>query len=306
VTKSLLGSQKAVEHLVGSVRRGECILFLGAGVHAPPPPDAPWVYPEETRLPMAGALAQELARDCEFETHLPNDSPWDLQRVSLCYENTRGLGRQALVDTLVRLLDEGKEPSPALRMLASLPFQILVTTNYDHLLERSLHELGKREQKLVYNPEHDEPSEDVTTDPTPERPLLFKIHGDLDRRESIVITDEDYITFVQRMAEKENSHPVPPTVRYRMMKWPILFVGFSLRDYNLRLLFRTLRWRVDPAKFPVCYSVDLKPDPLIVEVWEHQRRFVTFVPQNLWNFVPWLYKEVLGHDYGTAAPGDAA
>lgn len=302
----MLGSQKAVENLVGSVKKGECILFLGAGVHAPPSPGSRWSYHKKKRLPMAGGLAQALARDCGFKQQLPNDSAWDLQRVSLCYENTRGLGRQALVDTLVRLLHEGKEPSPALRMLASLPFRIIVTTNYDHLLERALHELGKNEQKLIYNAKHDEPAEDVAADPAPERPLLFKVHGDLDKRESLVITDEDYITFVQRMSEKEASHPVPLTVRYRMKQWPILFVGFSLRDYNLRLLFRTLRWRVDPAKFPICYSVDLKPDPLIVEVWEHQRRFVTFVPHNLWDFVPWLYKEVLGREYAAAAPGDAA
>lgn len=301
-----LGPQKAIENLVGCVKRGECILFLGAGAHAPPVAGMPWGYPEDKRVPMAGSLAQTLARDCEFEKQLPGEPPGDLQRVSLCYETSPGLGRQALIAALIHLLEEGKDPSPALRMLAALPFRIIVTTNYDHLLERALHDLGKQEVKLVYNPQHDEPAEDVPADPAPERPLLFKIHGDLDRRESIVITDEDYITFIQRMSEKEASHPVPLTVRYRMKQWPILFVGFSLRDYNLRLLFRTLRWRVDPAKFPVCYSVDLKPDPLIVEVWEHQRRFVTFVPQNLWDFVPWLYKEVLGHEYGAAAPGDAA
>jgi hypothetical protein len=301
----MLGSQKAVENLVDSVKKGECILFLGAGVHAPPAAGMPWVYPKEQRLPMAGALAKALCKGCDFKERFPKDSPWDLQRVSLCYENTQGLGRQALVDTLVDLLHTGKQPSPALRMLAALPFKIIVTTNYDHLLERSLHDLGKEEQKLVYNPEHDEPAEDLSADPTPERPLLFKIHGDLNKRESIVITDEDYITFVQRMSEKEASHPVPLTVRFRMKQWPILFVGFSLRDYNLRLLFRTLRWRADPANFKVSYSVDLNPDRLIVEVWERQRRFVTFISENLWDFVPWLHKKVLG-PHGAAAPGNAA
>ena len=302
----VLGSQKAVENLIGCVKRGDCILFLGAGVHFPPPPESTYVYPEEHRLPLGSALARELATDCEFESKLPGDSVWDLQRVSLCYETTEGLGRKALVDALVRHLDEGKEPSPAVRMLAELPFKIVITTNYDHLFERAVHTTGKREKRLIYNPQHGTRSEDIDADPTPERPLLFKIHGDLDERESIVITDEDYITFVQRMSEKEQCHPVPETVRYRMMRWPMLFVGYSLKDYNLRLLFRTLRWSVDPASFPVCYSVDLRPDPLILQVWQNQRRFITFVTQNLWDFIPWLYKEVHGHEYGAAAPGDAA
>ncbi len=125
------------------------------------------------------------------------------------------------------------------------------------------------------------------------------MHGDFDDRASIVITDEDYITFVQRMSDKDALHPVPETIRYRMLKWPTLFVGYSLRDYNLRLLFRTLRWRVDPANFPQSFSVDRNPDPLILQVWQHERRFITFVTQDLWTFVPWLYKEVCGEEYPT-------
>ena len=64
-----------------------------------------------------------------------------------------------------------------------------------------------------------------------------------------------------------------------MKRWPTLFVGYSLRDYNLRLLFRTLRWRIDPANFPRAFSVDRTPDPLILEVWQNQRRFITFIAQ---------------------------
>jgi hypothetical protein len=123
------------------------------------------------------------------------------------------------------------------------------------------------------------------------------MHGDLDQRDSIVITDEDYITFIQRMSDKEALHPVPQTVRFRMKKWPTLFVGYSLRDYNLRLIFRTLRWRVDPANFPPSFSIDKNPDPLLLHVYQYERHFVTFVTQDLWTFVPWLFKEITGEEY---------
>jgi hypothetical protein len=285
---------KVIEKLVDQIRRGECILFLGAGVHAPPPEDSPYRYPEEKRPPLGGTLALQLSQDCEFENILPQDSPYDLQRVSLCYETTRGLGRKALVDALGAQLREGREPSPALHLLAALPFRIVVTTNYDQLFERALAGAGKEPVRLVYDPTPGRAARDVASDPTPERPLLFKIHGDLDHRESIVITDEDYIGFVQRMSEKEQTHPVPETVRYRMRKWPLLFVGYSLRDYNLRLLFRTLRWQVDPADAPISYSVDHQPDPLILRVWQDERHFVTFLTLNLWAFVPELHRAVQG------------
>jgi hypothetical protein len=150
---------------------------------------------------------------------------------------------------------------------------------------------------VVYDPDSDKPTRDVADDPTESQPLLFKMHGDLEQKDSIVITDEDYITFVQRMSDKDTIHPIPLSIRFRMTKWRTLFVGYSLRDYNLRLLFRTLRWRLDPANFPCSFSIDLHPDPLILQVWQNERQAITFVPQDLWTFVPWLYREVNGKEY---------
>jgi hypothetical protein len=287
----------ALKNLTDRVKAGQCILFLGAGVHASPPENSGYTYPEEQRLPLGGDLSELLAGKYGFKKELPDESVRDLQRVSLYVETTNGLGRNALVDFLRTRLTAGRRPSPALSMLAELPFTIIVTTNYDHLLESALRGYPKEPDVFVYNPDEKEPTLDARADPTSERPLVFKMHGDLDKSNSIVITDEDYINFVQRMSDKEALHPVPQTVRYRMKQWPTLFVGYRLRDYNLHLLFRTLRWRVDRADMPPAFSVDQYPDPLVVRVLQDNLKFVTFVAQDLWTFVPWLYREVLGRDY---------
>jgi SIR2-like domain len=281
--------------LVDPVKRGECILFLGAALHAPPPDGSPFTYPADQRPPLGGELAQKLADACRYKERFPNHSCWDLQRVALCAEKT--LGRKVLVDLLQKFLMEGKKPSAAVKMLAAMPFRIVVTTNYDRLLEQALIQQGKDPDIFVYDPDENRPTRDSTDDPTEKRPRLFKMHGDLQKKESIVITDEDYITFVQRMSDKDAMHPVPETIRYYMKKWRTLFVGYSLLDYNLRLLFRTLRWRVDPAVFPPSFSVDVRPDELIVDVYQHERKFISFVPENLWAFVPWLYTEVFAKEF---------
>jgi hypothetical protein len=67
-------------------------------------------------------------------------------------------------------------------------------------------------------------------------------------------------------------------------------------DYNLRLLFKILRWRIDPANMPDTYSVDKSPDPLILDVWWNQRRYVQFIAQDVWKFVPELYRRVMHKD----------
>jgi SIR2-like domain len=292
-----IGVKKALEELVARIKTGESILFLGAAVHAPPPSDSPYIYPEQQRPPLGEKLAEMLAKDCAFEQQCPGESPCDLQRVSLCFETTPGLGRKSLVDSVEAYLKGGKKPSPVLKMLAALPFKIIITTNYDQLLDDALRESGKGPFRIVYSPRLGEPTEDMTGDPTEKQPLVFKMHGDLEHRESIVITDEDYITFVQRMMEKDPAYPVPMTIRYRMNRWPTVFVGYSLRDYNLRLLFRTLRWRVDKAEVPPSFAVDRNPDPLILKVWQDERKFITFVTQDIWTFVPWLFEQVWGYPF---------
>jgi hypothetical protein len=287
-----------LETLVARIKKGECILFLGAGVHAPPSEGSKYKYPEESRPLLGRKLVEKMAEACRFENQFP-DEALDLQRVSLCYELTQGLGRYELVDFLSKHVQENKQPSPALEMLAALPFKIVITTNYDHLFEKALERFNKDPYKFIYDPATpaNGRTPDLNTDPTKERPMLFKMHGDLDKRSSIVITDEDYINFVQRMAEKDEVHPVPQTIRFRMLRWPTLFIGYSLRDYNLRLLFRTLRWKVDPANFPESYSIDKRPDGLVLKVWQDQRRFITFLVQDLWEFVPKLYEDVSGKAY---------
>jgi hypothetical protein len=246
-------------------------------------------------------LSELLAEKYGFRNKFLEDSPRDLQRVSLYVETTDGLGRNALVEFIRTQLTTERKPSPALKMLAELPFKIFVTTNYDRMLESALRKLlddkEKEPEVFVYNPDTTEPTQDARDDPTAERPLVFKMHGDIEKGRSMVITDEDYITFIQRMSDKEALHPVPQTVRYRMKQWPTLFIGYSLRDYNLRLLFHTLRWHIDPADLPPSFSVDRNPDPLVLKVLQDKLNFVTFVVQDIWTFIPWLYKEVRGREY---------
>jgi hypothetical protein len=113
---------------------------------------------------------------------------------------------------------------------------------------------------------------------------------------SLVVTDEDYIQFVLRMSDKEPYDPIPLSLKFFLTGSTTLFVGYSLLDYNLRLLFKALRWKVDAANVPDMYSVDYAPDPLIMDVWQSQRRYVKFIAQDVWAFVPALYALVRGEE----------
>ncbi len=249
-------------------------------------------YPAECRPPIGAALSQTLAGTCDLKRRFPSEDPANLQRVSLFYEIARS--RHQLVEAVTDAVQTGKRPSPMLRALATLGFPLVITTNYDHLFETALVEAGKQPRVAVYTPML-EPTTDYR-DPTAQSPIVFKIHGDIARPETLVITDEDYIQFVLRMSNKDPYDPVPLTLKYYLTGWTTLFLGYSLLDYNLRLLFKTLRWKIDSASVPDMYSVDYHPDPLIFDVWHNQRRYVKFIAQDVWTFVPSLYELVVGRE----------
>ena len=288
---------RALDLLIEQIKIGDCILFLGAGVHAPPPQNSQFTYSDANRPLVGKELAHKLAEESGYRKEFPDETYLDLQRVSLNIEMTQGLGRRYLVDLLDKYLRKGKKPSPALNILAELPFKIIVTTNYDSLLETALYSNGKDPQILIYNPDFTQITQDFDGEPTPERPFIFKIHGDLNHRESLVITDEDYINFIQRMSQKDLLNPIPSTISYRMQRWYILFIGYGFADYNLRLLFRTLRFNKDRAKLPETFSLDTDPDPLIIKVYQYVKQYITFVMEDLWIFLPWLYRKVKGKEF---------
>jgi SIR2-like protein len=193
-----------------SVRSQRCILLLGAGVHAPPPEESPFAYEAERRPPSGSALSAELAQTCGLAERFPNEDSSNLQRVALFYEIASS--RRQLVDAITNAVQKGKRPSPTLRALAELDFPLIITTNYDQLFESALAASGKQPRVAAYTPNL-EPTIEYR-DPTAERPIVFKIHGDISRPETVVVTDEDYIQFVLRMGNKDPYDPVPLALKF--------------------------------------------------------------------------------------------
>jgi hypothetical protein len=100
-----------VELIAGDVSQQHCILFLGAGVHAPPPDQSRFEYPTEQRPPIGAALSRKLAADCNLSGRFPNEDSSNLQRVALFHEIARS--RRQLVDAVKDAVQTDKRPSPA-------------------------------------------------------------------------------------------------------------------------------------------------------------------------------------------------
>lgn len=293
--------QKIISWVAKKVSSGRCVLFLGSAIHAPSPPGCAYCYGDDDCPPVGNQLSGLLAKKCNY----PGDDKDNLQRVSWYYEVTNRF-RHLLIDEIRTAVHVNRRPSSVLRGLARLRFPIVITTNYDQLYEQALDSIAVESglpaadyDKSIYA--RNDPSvsrrvktKDCAQNPSGDRPYLLKIHGDIDSPDSIVITDEDYIQFVLRMRDKSPYHPLGGNLLTKLVDWPTLFIGYSLHDYNLRLLFRSLRLRLGPAEVQPNYSIDLEPDVLIQDAWENQKRYIKFVKKDLWEFVPDLYRAVTG------------
>ena len=107
-------------------------------------------------------------------------------------------------------------------LLASLPVQEYITTNYDTLFEEALSQAGRPGVSVIpYNPNPDS------------KTWLLKLHGCVTQPAEIVLTRADYIRFGERRQAMSG------IVQALLVTKKMLFVGFSLNDDN----FHSGWWR---------------------------------------------------------------
>jgi hypothetical protein len=155
-------------------------------------------------------------------------------------------------------------------VLADLPCRIYVTAQPYTLLAEALRAKGKAPEVELcrWRPDvHDWPDSvydrEPDYSPSPERPLVFHVFGNVDFVDSLVITEDDYIDFLARVAKTPNL--VPAAVRDALADSALLLLGFRLEEWDFRILLRSL---VQPGakrllKYPhVAAQVDVSSEVL--------------------------------------------
>jgi SIR2-like domain len=136
---------------------------------------------------------------------------------------------------------------------------LVVTTNYDDVLERAFKAAGEPYDlvwyvargenvgKFMHRPPGGEP--EVINDPDQyveplnlaERSVVLKIHGAVDRpsgdADSYVITEDDYIDYLTRTDVRRL---IPKGLVAKLRNSSILFLGYSMRDWNLRAILHRI------------------------------------------------------------------
>jgi len=138
--------------------------------------------------------------------------------VRVASEYEAAFGRKRLDALLLRAIrDDAYMPGDIHRLLLTLPWSDIFTTNYDTLLERTRRTIVDRRYDLLLT------SADI---PGRMKPRIVKLHGSFPSHRPFISTEEDYRTYPQQFAPFVNS------VQQAIMENSFCLLGFSGDDPN--------------------------------------------------------------------------
>lgn len=234
-------------------------IFLGAGAS---------VGTDEEQVAEKGAPSTCDLKEAIIEfAELPEtDSERDLDVVASSAATALGDDRpiKELVATRI-----GRD-TPILRaheLLAALPLDVLMTTNYDHRYEEALAAAERpyvrfvRDQDLVRT--------------SPRATSVYKLHGDIDDPPTMVLTAEDYEDWEFRAGGMIDAAVA------RLQAHPCIFIGYKVGDRNFNQLLARVRHRLGEHTHRH-YAVVRTPDP---DAQVRLSRHVQFVQGDVTEFL---------------------
>lgn len=198
------------------------------------------VVPAGAQMPLWSQLGGLIARDLHGHAY---SGPVDALST---FEHEHG--RPKLIEKLSELLLVGAaRPGDAHKAFCSLPFGLVCTTNFDFLLER--------QYELI--PRHCTPLIDEDQLPVNLRKswvALLKLHGDLNHPSRLVVTEQDYDSFLDRF-------PLLITFITNLIitRTPVL-IGYSLDDPDLRQIWQIIGDHLGRSR-RVAYSIMVAAEP---------------------------------------------
>ncbi len=146
---------------------------------------------------------------------------------------------------LLRQFDAGRQGfvqvTPSHQALVTLQLPLLITTNYDELIETAYRQAGQFLRVSVTEAEFK--AHRRTNDSH-----LVKMHGSIDRPDTVVLTRSDYAK--ARLERRE----MLDYLRHELADAGFLFAGFSLSDPNFNTIHDDLRL-VYGMNMPASYTV---------------------------------------------------
>ena len=277
--------------LIGNIDAGECTPFLGPGMTV-------------DLLPSR----EELSRTLADEINYPFTDPENLSRVAqfigtLDNRRLRRRFRRGLVEGFGERLgvsvDGGGTSSLAEvtqaahwsdlsqqlfeseihHQLADLELPLYVTTNFDNFMALALAARGHPPRKLVipwhepFRPGGQERHTVLDPPPNKDSPVLLHLFGNDEDLLSMVLTVDDYMDYLVRIARDYN-YLIPRDIDAAFNSTTLLFLGYRLEDLELKVILRGLLTQLDLERWDMLHvAVQIESTPFDDAMEEDVLRF---------------------------------
>jgi len=229
--------------LSSALRAGRCVLVLGPEIPVAQGGEA--AGESTAALTVTQALARRLAAAMEEEGLRPVGA--QLPAVAQQCEDAEEFGEAQLRETAARFYRSASfVPSRAHRILAELPFSLVLTTCHDGLIRQAMVDAVKSptcERYHLRGDRRDNP--EFGAPPGPEAPLVYHLFGESGDRESLVLSQNDLLDFLIALVSENPPLPNRLVGLLKREGMSFLFVGFGIGDWQLRVLLKTLLRKLD-------------------------------------------------------------
>lgn len=228
ITTSIHENIKSLNSILKQMKMGYLSIFAGAGLSV----SSGYVDWKKLMLPV-----------CEL---MRLDNSGDLTEIAQFYKNK--YGRQGLNDIIFEEFSKIPKNNANIEILSRLPIKNYWTTNYDDVIETELRKRGLNIHKLEFQDsfKYHVNKGDVN---------VYKMHGDKEHPDNIVITKEDY----QQYDKKRGLFSKLLSVDF--VRNTFLFIGFSFNDPNLERILSVAKGSVDSSVIANHYCFMRKVQP---------------------------------------------
>lgn len=145
---------------------------------------------------------------------------------------------------------------PVYKAIAELPFKYIINTTPESLLleafkradKPSYHFFDFHFKRPEYNAEMNKQAVNLDRDISEEAPLIYNLLGHYNRPDSLVLTDNDRLRFLDVALQREKEATLPSNIVYYFTRPPLqrlrksyIFAGFDFNEWHLRMLIHLLR-----------------------------------------------------------------
>jgi len=245
-----------------AIESGKCVPFLGAG--------ASFAYTDKNGnacdgLPSGYGLAKELAQKCSYI----NGVSYDLLKVAEYFVYTCNGDREQLNRTVVEAISIGCTPRPVHTALAQLlPVKVMLTSNYDTLLEDELKHYKRLLNLHYYDPTNPRTGHFEGSIFFKDRDVIVhKMHGSIEHPDSIVITRSDYIRYLANLTDLDRGMPAFFRTTF-IPHCTLLFIGYSLEDWNFQVIWEGVLASYERSGVKkYSYAIVKNPDHAAIRYW---------------------------------------